>query len=97
MPQFPIAPSVANANTARAITAATVIKPNPGTVYSVLVVVAGSAAGSVYDANTTAGNTAANKIASIPDTAGVVQVNWPCASGILVVPGTGQTLSVAFA
>lgn len=97
MPQFPIAPSVANANTARTITAATVVKAVPGTVYSVLVTVAGSTAGAVYDANTTGGAVAANKVASIPDTAGsVVVVNWPCASGILLVPGTGQTLSIAY-
>lgn len=97
MPQFPIAPSVANANSVRAITAATVVKPNAGTVYTILVSIAGTAAGAVYDANTTGGDVAANLVASIPDATGVVQINWPCKSGILVVPGAGQTVSIAFA
>ena len=79
------------------ITAATVIKATAGRLYTISVVVAGSAAGAVYDNNATSGNTAANQIGVIPDTAGQVPFyGFPTSTGIVVVPGTGQTLAVSW-
>ncbi|MDE2354165.1 MAG: hypothetical protein KGL17_03990 [Betaproteobacteria bacterium] len=60
------------------------------------VVVAGSAAGGAYDANTTAGNIAANLIASIPNVVGSYLIDFPIMAGILIVPGTGQTVAVSY-
>lgn len=62
----------------------------------VQVLVAGSAAGAVYDGKSTTGNSAANQVGVIPDVAGTYLIDMPCYTGIVVVPGTGQTLAVSF-
>src|ERR1700681_4742851 len=78
------------------ISAPTVLKTGPGTVISFVVQVAGSAPGSINDVATDA-PTAANQIAVIPSqVADAVPPNWPCAHGILVVPGAGQTVAVSW-
>lgn len=97
MPQYPLVPRAGGSNNTLDITAATVIKATPGTVFTVSVLVAGSTAGAVYDAIATTGNTVADQIAAIPDTVSVVNLNsFPCLNGIVVAPGTGQTLAVAW-
>ena len=97
MPQYPLVPQPGGTQSTLDITAATVIKALPGRLYTISVVVAGSAAGAVYDATSTTGNTAADEIAPIPNTVGVINTNaWPCANGIVVAPGTGQTVAVAW-
>jgi len=78
------------------ITAAKVVKVGAGRVIRVNVLVAGSAAGTVNDCATTGAAAIGNEIASIPNTVGEVLLEWPCAIGIVVVPGTGQTLSVSY-
>lgn len=93
----PLAPLPGGTNTTLDITAAAVIKASPGRVYTVSVLVAGSAAGGVYDNTLTTGNTVANQIGVIPNTAGVLNFNaMPTAAGIVVVPGTGQTLAISW-
>jgi hypothetical protein len=83
------------------ITAATVVKATPGTIYSISIVVAGSADGAIYDHATTSGVAAANQIGAIPQTDGGLlnygSVGFPCTAGIVIVPGTGQTISIAYA
>ena len=79
------------------VTAATVCKATPGICVSVSVVVAGSAAGTVNDVATTGGAAATNQFGTIPNTVGTYTFNWPCGTGIVVVPGTGQTLAASFA
>lgn len=79
------------------ITAATVVKATPGTVYQVNVVVAGSAAGSVNDCATTGAAAAANQIAEIPLAVGNYAVGpFPTFVGLVIVPPTGGTVSVSF-
>ncbi|VWB07166.1 hypothetical protein [Burkholderia lata] len=78
------------------ITTATVIKGAPGRIFRVNVLVAGSTVGTVNDCLTTGAAAIANQVAAIPDTVGPVVLEWPCATGIVVVPGTGQTLSVSY-
>jgi len=77
------------------ITAATVVKATPGRIVRVAVTTAG-AAGSIYDHATTSGVAAGNLIAAIPATVGVFDLDWPCAVGIVVVPGAAQVCSVSF-
>ncbi len=101
MPQNPIGVSInaetyANVSTTLNITAATVIKASIGVINRVSVIVAGSTAGSVNDTTTTGAAATANEVFSIPNTTGVYPVNFPCKKGIVVVPGTGQTIAVAF-
>lgn len=76
------------------LTAATVVKASAGRVVRISVIVAGSATGRVYDAAATGVTT--NPIYVIPMTVGVVDVNIPTQYGIVVVPGTGQTVSGSF-
>jgi len=77
-----------------AITAATLLQTGPGRVCTVIVTVAGSAAGSIYDANSATATT--KKVYSIPNTVGIYVVNFPVNYGIVVAPGTGQTVSVSY-
>lgn len=95
MPQNPLVPRYGGASNALNLTATTVVKAAPGTVFRVIVNTAPSAAGGVYDANAASGNTAENLIASL-STAGVVDLTFPCKTGILVAPGTGGVVSVSY-
>jgi hypothetical protein len=97
MSQNPLVPRYGGNASNLNISTATVVKAYPGTLFRISVTTAGSAAGSAYDAATTAGNVAANLIASIPNTVGTYELEWPCGTGILIDPGTGQVLSVAYA
>lgn len=78
------------------VTAAAVVKNGSGICCRVSVVVAGSAAGTVNDTNATGSAAAANQFGTLPTTVGTYQFDWPCGTGITVVPGTGQTLAVSF-
>jgi hypothetical protein len=78
------------------ITTATLIKGAPGRIFRVNVQVAGSTTGTVNDCLTTGAAAIANQVAVIPETVGPLVLEWPCATGIVVVPGTGQTLSVSY-
>jgi len=77
------------------ITSATVVKASAGYIGRVSVVVAG-AAGAIYDYASTSGYAAANEIAVLPATIGLTAYDWPVSTGILVVPGAGQTISISF-
>jgi hypothetical protein len=78
------------------ITSATVVKTGFGKVGKISVTVAGSVAGTVSDVATTGGVAAANLIGVIPNTVGIYTFNFPALVGIVIVPGTGQTVSVSF-
>jgi hypothetical protein len=77
-----------------AITSPTIVKTTQGRLASVSVIVAGSAQGMIFDGNTLAST--ANPICPIPAIIGVFKANLPVNFGILVVPGSGQTVSVFF-
>lgn len=94
--QNPLGPRPGGSLSALDLTTATVVKASPGTVYRVVVNTAGSTAGGIYDAATTAGNVAANLVATI-EAAGVYNLEFPCATGILFEPGTGMVASVSYA
>lgn len=96
MAKYPLAPSPYGNFTALDITAATVVKASPGAVVMAQVIVAGSTAGAIYDATSTSGNTTANQVAVIPNTVGGIEVRFPCVNGIVVAPGTGQTVALSY-
>ena len=73
------------------ITSATVVKNSPGRICEIAVISAGTTTGYVYDGATTGATTAT--MIPIPNVVGVYKVQWPMATGILVIPGTGQTIS----
>jgi hypothetical protein len=78
------------------ITAATVIKPVPGRVARVSVIVAGTTAGTVNNCVTTGTAAVANQVASIPNAVANLIIDMVCSAGIVVVPGAGQTLAVSY-
>ena len=86
--------NVAGVRNVTDITTTTLVFPNPGRLCTVVVTTAGTTVGSVYDSNTTSVTT--GKVFSIPNALGVTVLNFPVALGILVVPGTGQILSVSY-
>lgn len=79
---------------ATGLTAATSVLSGQGRMVNVSVIVAGSGAGAIYDA-TDATLTAA-PVFTIPMTAGVYPINFPVSNGIVVAPGTGQTVSISY-
>lgn len=60
------------------------------------VLVAGTAPGSVNDSQSLAGVSAANQLFVIPNFLGIYIIDFPCFAGIVVTPGTGQTISVSY-
>lgn len=76
------------------ITSATVVMSGQGRVARISVVVAGSSVGAIYDAN--ASSVTTNQIAAIPNTVGVTEINLPVNNGIVVAPGTGQTVAISY-
>ena len=80
------------------ITTALAVKATPGYISKIVVITAGSGAGSVNDcASTGSVSNPGNQIFSIPNTAGVYALDWPCANGICVSPGSGgQVVAVSY-
>jgi hypothetical protein len=76
------------------ISSTTLVFPRPGRIATVVVTTAGTTAGSIYDSNTTAITT--GKVFVIPTTVGITVLNFPVATGIVVVPGTGQVVSISY-
>lgn len=82
------------------ITAAAVIKAAAGRVGAVNVIVGGSTPGAIHNCLTTAAASATNQICAIPPltTAQIstIPINMTCVTGIVAIPGTGQTLAVSY-
>src|SRR4051812_38454236 len=73
-----------------------VLIPGAKRAFTVTVVVAGSAPGTLNDIGTTGGAAAGNQFFSIPNVVGSYVVDWPILVGLVVVPGTGQTVSISY-
>lgn len=76
------------------ITATKLVKASAGRVCVISVIVAGSAVGAIYDSNVA--TSLVNQIYVIPMAIGVYVVNLPVGLGIVVVPGTGHTLTISY-
>jgi len=79
---------------AAAMTATTLVSGSQGRLVQVSVIVAGSASGAIYDSSNASSLT--NQVAAIPNIIGVYNYNIPVTSGIVVAPGTGQTVCVTY-
>jgi len=86
--------NVQGAQNAVSISATSLIKNSAGRLAQVSITVAGSAVGTIYDSTSTTSPT--NPIYTIPNTIGVFFVNLPVSYGIVVKPGTGQTLTISY-
>lgn len=96
MPSFPNSPTPWGNATALDISAATVIKAAPGVAVMAQVITAGTTAGTVNDTTATKSAAVTNQVAALPNVVGAVPINMPCATGIVVVPGSGQVISLSF-
>ena len=76
------------------ITTATLVQSGQGRVARVSVTVGGSGDGAIYDATSASATT--NKIALIPKDHAIIDVNLPVNNGIVVAPGTGQTIAISY-
>ena len=80
------------------ITAATNVKNSSGRAVRIILNTAGSTASSIID-STGVTVTAANTILTIPSTAvagTIYYLDWPCVSGISVVPGTSAVIAISY-
>ena len=84
--------------TSATVTGATLICTGKGYLVNVSVTVAGSTAGHVYNASTTGTAAAANALMAVnpPDGIGVVPAGIPFSLGLVLTPGTGQSLNVTY-
>ena len=83
-------------NTSVTVTAPTLIFTGAGRLVTVSVVVGGSATGLIHNATSTTAAAAANALMTVPTTAGVYPANIMFANGLVVVPGTGQSINVTY-
>jgi hypothetical protein len=86
--------SVQGARIQQNITAATVVSSSAGRVAMVSVTTAGSSHGMIYDSADASNLT--RPIYHIDKVEEVIFANLPVVYGILVVPGTGQAVSVSY-
>ena len=82
--------------TSATVTAATVIYVGKGYLVNFSVVVAGSGAGTISNTGDTGTVTAANALCAIPATVGITKVGQVFSTGLVVAPGTGQSINVTY-
>lgn len=78
------------------ITTKTLVQAGKGKVISVAVIVAGSSDGTIYDAASTAAAVAGRRLCLFDMAVGIYAIRMPVQQGIVIEPGTGMTVSVAY-
>jgi len=82
--------------TSATITAATVIYVGKGYLVNFAVVVAGATAGTISNTGAVSTVAAANALCVVPNTIGIVNVGQVFSTGLVVTPGTGQSINVTY-
>lgn len=82
--------------TSSTVTADTVVVTGRGYLVSVTVVVGGTGAGSIYNANSTTSPPASQKLFPVGTTVGVFPAGLVFTNGLVIVPGTGQSINVTY-
>lgn len=67
-----------------------------GRLVSISVIVAGTTNGTVNNAQTTTLAAASNALVAIPNTIGVYQCGCAFTNGLVITPGTGQSVNVTY-
>lgn len=78
------------------ITTDTVVQAGKGRIAKVIVVVGGTTLGSIHDAKTVAAAGTNNRLLPVPNTVGQFSVDFPVNDGIVIKPGTGQTVAISY-
>lgn len=76
------------------ISTLTLVQGGQGRVARVSVVAAGTTAGAIYDGGTIYATS--NLFWTIPNVVGVTEINMPVNNGIVVSPGSGQTVVISY-
>ena len=96
MPQTPYSFPAGGTLNQLVISSNTVVKAAPGQVCTVSVITSGTATGTINDCTTSGAATSGNVTRVIPQAVGPVYAPFRHSSGIVVMPGAGQTLSISF-
>jgi hypothetical protein len=83
-------------DTSATVTASTLVLTGRGRLISFSVVVAGSANGFIYNSGTTGGGSPETALVATPNTVGVYPVNMLFTNGLVIAPGTGQSVNVTY-
>jgi len=99
MPQYPqqvIVNTSASKTTLNVTAPGTLVTAGPATISRINVIATGTVAGTVNDVALLGSAAVANQISAIPATIGSYPIEMPINSGLVVVPGTGQTVAVSW-
>ena len=82
--------------TSATVTGTTQICTGGGYLVNVSVAVAGTTVGKIYNSATTGAAAAENLLATAPNTLGVVPLGEAFTLGLVITPGSGQSLNVTY-
>ena len=82
--------------TSATVTSSTLVIAGRGRLLSFSVVVAGTANGTIYNSGTPTGGSASNALVATPTTVGVYSANMIFTDGLVISPGTGQSINVTY-
>lgn len=82
--------------TSQTVSSSTVVYSGAGRLVNVIVVEAGTSSGYVYNLASASSPAIANAILPLPNSVGVYPVGAKFDTGIVIVPGTGQSVNVTY-
>jgi len=83
-------------NTSSTVTASTLIISGKGRLVNFSVVIPGSAVGAIYNSLSISGVTPSSQLVSVPNTNGVFVCGQVFTNGLVIIPGTGQSINVTY-
>jgi hypothetical protein len=83
-------------NTSATVTTENLVIVGPGRLVNFCVVVAGTSTGGIYNFNAISGMPASAQLVTVPNTIGVYQCNQVFNVGLVIAPGTGQSINVTY-
>ena len=78
------------------VATSSVVNTGAGRVAKVIVTTAGSTPGGIYDSATVASAVPSTLIVTLPNTVGVIDLNFPTVRGVTVIVGASQVVSTSF-
>lgn len=87
---------LAGKSTSSTVTSSTLVVAGAGRLVGVSIIVAGTASGLIHNAATAGAAAASNALVVTPVTIGFYQVGQRFTNGLVIVPGTGQSINVTY-
>lgn len=87
---------LAGKNTSSTVTSSTLVVAGSGRLVGVSIIVAGTTSGLIHNSATTGGASASNALVATPVTIGFYAVGQRFTNGLVIVPGTGQSINVTY-